>query len=913
MKKKVVVSFTLLIVLSVLGLTQSRETGAIVGRVMDEQKGTLPGVTVTLSGKALMGERTTLTDANGAFRFPALPPGKYSVSAALSGFKTITQEEIGVTTTVTLAVDLTLLQATLSEQVTVQAKAPTVDVKSSETASVTMSNEILRNIPNNQFTSDIVNLAPGVVNNVAYGASQNTGIAYTVDGVNVADPEAGSAWVFMDYNIVEEAKVMGVGLPAEYGNFTGVIFNLITKTGGNTLSGHFEFDYQGKKSDAPKGLWQTENNGAYVEDFPDLSSPLLKLLDGNAHLGGPIIKDKLWFYVGAQYYETWTYPTGFPEALDYYQPRLFVKLTGQASDTLTLMGSMQIDTYNGTNREGSATVSPEATVNQKSPEIVGNFSLTKILSPKTFLELKTAYFWGYYYLDPKVGTAPNAHYELSDNNFRTQSAGTFFYADRTRFQANASLTHYAEDFIQGNHDFKFGVEFERSAVRNRFGYTGKDHMVYWDNYGANYLAYQYEGYDTQTNYTRIEGFAQDSWQISDRLNVNFGLRLSQNWGDVKNVDGTVFKTSRLAPRIGLTYDLLGDKSTILKAHYGQFTEAMLSSFHSRLNPASAYKDYVSYFWDGEWVEYDRTSHENLYKLADKIKHPYMNQITFGVERELFRDASLGVTFIRRDWKNLIGSYNTLGAYIPVPVTVEETGKTYTVYERTSSSSDKAYILNNIRKGDPGILENPYRNYTGLELLFNKRFSNRWQILASYLYSRTYGTMDNGFGNDIGQSTRDSLTTADPNFWINAEGHSSNDPTHQIKIQGTYVIPGVEVAVNVGFQALSGNTWTTRYTTERLAQGRVTFFIEPRGSHHYDMTKILDMRFEKIFSFSGRYRLGLILDVFNVFNSSTITSWGTGYGSGATYFAPSVYPSTDGHNLNAIVRPRQARLGIRLIF
>ena len=87
-----------------------------------------------------------------------------------------------------------------------------------------------------------------------------------MDGVNVADPEAGSAWVFSDHNIIEEAKVMGIGLPAEYGNFTGVIFNLVTKSGGNKFSGHFEFNFQGYQDDSK--FWQANNNEAYLDGFP---------------------------------------------------------------------------------------------------------------------------------------------------------------------------------------------------------------------------------------------------------------------------------------------------------------------------------------------------------------------------------------------------------------------------------------------------------------------------------------------------------------------------------------------------------------------------------------------------------------------------------------------------------------------
>jgi outer membrane receptor protein involved in Fe transport len=899
----------LLVILSPVAFGQSRDTGAIVGKIVDEEGNGLPGVNVTLASPQLMGARATISDPAGVYRFPALPPGDYNLKAELQGFATAVREAVRVTTTTTLNIDLTMKPTAVAEEITVVAQSPTVDVKSTETASVTLSNEILRNIPYNQFTADIVNLAPGVDGNVAFGASQSTGIAYTMDGVNVADPEAGSAWVFMDHNAIEEAKVMGIGLPAEYGNFTGVIFNLVTKSGGNEFSGHFEFIYQGKKSDKPKGLWQTDNNQAYIEDFPRLSSPLTKLLDVGGHLGGPIKKDKLWFYVGTQFYRSQNYPTGFPEAVDYKQPRLFTKITSQLTPSLNLNVSLELDNYIGINRDSSSTVHPKATVTQDSPEIVGNFSLTKILSPKTFFDVKGAFFTGYYYLDPEVGMDPYMHFSL-DENFRYDSAGYFFYADRTRFQVNGSLSHYTEDFIKGAHDFKFGVEAEYSKVRNRYGYSGKggalgNAVKYFDYYGEPYLAYQYEGYDTNTRYARVEAFAQDNWQVSSRLNINLGLRLSQNWGFIKNVDGVVYNTTRLAPRVGLTFDVFGDKSTVLKAHYGQFTEAMLSSYHDRLNPDSAYKDYVGYYWDGEWVEMFRIQHESLYTMDPDIKHPYMDQITAGFERELFRDTSLGVTFIYRKWNNIVGRYDRLADYSPVDVYSAALNKTFTIYERTEDTVDTYdYLLTNIKKGG-WITQTPYRKYQGIEVLFNKRFSNRWQLLASYVYGRATGTMDNGFADDIGYGGN----VDDPNFWINSEGNSTFDPTHMLKLQGTYILP-FDISFNAYFRLITGDAWTTRVRTSRLNQGRVTFFAEKRGSNHYPAEKTLDVRLEKIFTLASKYKLGLIVDVFNVFNNDTITSWGTRIGYD---WNEGDYPSTDGHELYGIVRPRQARVGIRLIF
>jgi len=723
LRKRLTFILAITLLVAPLVFSQSRDTGAIRGVVTDDQAQPLPGVNVTLTGENLMGMRTFVTDANGEFRFPALPPGEYQIKAELSGFTRVLQEKVRLTTTATLTLDIQMKPAAVAEEVTVIAQSPTVDVKSTETASVTLSNEILRNIPYNQFTADIVNLAPGVSGNVAYGASRSTGIAYTMDGVNVADPEAGSAWVFSDHNIIEEAKVMGVGLPAEYGNFTGVIFNLITKSGGNQLSGHFEFNFQGYREDSP--FWQATNNSAYVEDFPELTPPVSKLFDINGHLGGPIVKDKLWFYTGVQYYKTNNRPTGFPEDSVYKQPRFFVKLTSQLTSTLNMSAAFQRTKYQGTNRAAGATVSPEACLTQDSPDWLVSFSLTKIFSAKTFFDLKTNYFEGIYYLDPEVGPQPYSHFDLNDNMLY-DSASYYYYADRARFGTNVSLTHYAEDFLAGSHEFKFGAEVERSMARSRFGYNGQggplgDHVNYVDYtgegpfgyiYSGNYLAYQYSGYDMNTRYTRLEVFVQDSWQVTKRLNFSLGLRFSNNWGDVKGVSGPVYKTSRLAPRLGFTFDILGDKTTVLKAHYGQFTEAMLTAYHDRMNPSENFGDYVGYYFipddddpntdTGDWYEWFRVPHDP-YEMDPNIKHPYMTQWTVGIERELFKDSSLGISYINRKWNDILGPVNRAADYTTDSVTVPGYG-TYTVYERTEETLEtNNYIIKNFTSADPWIL------------------------------------------------------------------------------------------------------------------------------------------------------------------------------------------------------------------
>jgi hypothetical protein len=938
--KSIIAIAALFLVLAPALFSQSRETGAIIGKVTDEEANPLPGVTLTLTSEKLMGARTGVSDGLGVFRFPALPPGVYVLKAELQGFGTVINENIRLTTTATLSVDVSMRPATVQEQVTVIAKTPTVDVKSTETASVTLGNEILRNIPNSQFSADIVNLAPGVNNDVAYGAGSGRGVSWQMDGVGVGDPAGGTSWVFLDYNIIEEAKVMGIGLPAEYGNFTGVIFNTVTKSGGNEFSGHFEVDYQGHPAREAAGLkgvfpggsfWGTENNSDYVADWPGITSPLSALVDANAHLGGPIIKDKLWFFAGAQWYNSKDWPTGFPYAQDYKQPRFFLKLSSQLSAKTNGSAFVEYDNYNGTYRGAGARIMPDATRDQIDPEYVLNLTLTHILSPKTFFDFKAAYFNGYYNLEPRTGRDVNMHYFLNDNpnipgdqsRWKFYNWGSWAEHPRSRFQANASLTHYVENFIKGSHDFKFGVEFERSRVRDTFSYTGANHMRYYDYWGGgyygNYSAYQYEGYNIKDTMTRLEGFVQDSWQVTSRLNVSIGVRASQLWGATEGKPGTPYKTSRIAPRAGFTFDILGDRSTVLKAHYGEFTDGVYSYNFDRLSPS--FSPWIQLYWDPagqNWYEDHRVVTGN-YNIDPGIKQPFMRQFTVGLERELFEDASFSVTYINRSYHNFIAAYNALATYEAVPYHISDdipgvVNRDFTLYNLTSGDAADWRLTNlekikNLYTDSIGLTMNPYRKYWGLEFLFNKRFSNKWQFLASYVYSQCKGTVNNSSTEDIGYGRG----MTNPNLWVNNDGHVTNDPTHMIKVQATYILP-LDISVNAYWRGITGDAWNQRYRTSSRAfdQGRVTFNTETAGSRHYPMATSLDMRLEKVFTLASKYRLGLIFDIFNVFNDNTINWWGDridyDWISDPTYA-----PSTQGHDLYGLVMPRRARVGIRLIF
>lgn len=942
MKVRSIISLAgILLTLSAVSLSQSKETGAIFGTVMDEGNNPLAGVKVTITGTISMGERKIITDARGSYRFLALHPGLYTIKAELPGFSTVFRENIRLHTTTKLTADITMKIAAAEKEVKVIAESPLVDVKSSEAASVTLADEVLRNMPTSLFVNDIANLAPGVDQDVAYGASQSTGISYQVDGLDVSDPEAGSAWVLTDYNIIEEAKIVGAGLNAEYGAFTGVILNTITKSGGNESSGHLQFFYQNTK----KGFWTVENNKAYIEDFPELESPLRGMMDVSYHLGGPIQNDKLWYFTGAHWYQSKNRPAGFfPEDEEKFvvlnQPSALIKITSQPSSNLNLTVFFEYDNYLGKNiflttfDPPEICTATETLMKQTAPDYVGNFSLITMLGPKTFFNLKGAFFIGYYYLDPQG--EDTAIFSAEQYQWLNNSSW-WFKADRKRYQANAALSHYAEDFL-GQHDFKFGAEFENGWVRNRFGYTGYvegigDAVYIYDWYGYLY-AYQNEGYDTETSYIRTEFYAQDAWTIFKNFTLNFGARFSLMRGYVKDLPGALYKASRIAPRVGFAWDLFGNHSTVLKGHYGQYTEAMYSSFHDRLNPASHYSDIIAYsewppgsdYWYEDW----RLQHKELYRLSDqlededpykrKIKHPYLEQYTVGLECELLKDTSLGISFIYRNWKDLIGVWDINGQYEEKIVNDPLTDVSYTVYNMTNPY-EYSFVIGNLRKGDPWISDDPYRNYWAVEILINKRFFNRWQLLASYVYSRCTGTIDNGFAEDIGWSKRSDdpdpdlwIYAFDPNFWIYTRGNMTRDPTHMFKLQGTLVLP-LDIWLNVYFRYITGNTYTRSIRVQFDQFRGSTIFTESRGSRRYPDRMTLDLRLEKTFRIADRYRLGFTMDIFNVFNDDTVTSWGTV--AGFNWWPHEEYEpeasGPDGHVVYGLAPPRAIRLGIRIFF
>lgn len=873
--------------------SQSKENGAIQGKVFSDEQD-LPGVELTLSSPKLMGgKRVTISNAAGRYRFVALPYGTYTLEAKMEGFNTITKSGIKVSVGRTLTIDFAMKLGQITENIEVTGSA-LIDVKDSQTAVATLNHELIENMPNSQTVANIVNLAPGVTQDSAFGA-HDYGVQYQIDGVDVSDPGLGSAYVFLDYGVVEEAQVMGIGAAAEVGGFTGIVFNTVTKSGSNNFEGMFDSYIQAE-------AWNGSNS-----DDPDLAPPAEAYYNGHLSIGGPFIKDKLWFFTAAQYLQRRRTITGFEGGPSVYdQPRIFLKLTWQPNENNRFSMFLHADLYNGNNRSASAYTTPEATRDQVSPEIAFNGSYLHIFSDTTFLETKFAGFMSYYKLKPHMGYDTSGHRDVA-TQMRTENWTSYYHSYRTHLQVNAAVSHHADDFIAGSHDFKFGVEADFNPNKDEWGYTnGK---MYWDYDGENYYMYEYDGYSTPSKSLRISGYIQDSWEVSGRLKINPGVRFNYYRGILEGE--TVFKPKlSIAPRIGVTLDVFGDHTTALKAHYGRYYENLVTAKFSMLSQrpdtvvnlwGPIYNDWYGGNAGDEWVEVWRGNYgASTTSVHEDIGMPYMDQYTIGIEREVLRDLSVGVNLIHRVNRNFIDRVLTNGVFEEALYTDDETGKQYTVYSQVNDDANQ-YLIMNPHEGDYGIVGfEPIRKYTGLEFLVNKKFSNGWTILASYVYSKATGNMDNYWNGRGSNSTGNSSMFTEPNDQINAEGRLSIDPTHMIKIQGSILLP-FDINLGFSFSHVTGNTYNRwLYVSQEINQ-RATYILADEAGSVYrlpDRTN-LDVRLQKNFKI-GNIKVGIMADAFNLFNASTITGLITSAGS-------------EFGETTSLVYPRRFRVGLRLYF
>jgi hypothetical protein len=870
-------------------------TGSLGGAVRDEQGSVLVGATVTLVAKT--GKTAIRTDEAGRYRYPALEPGVYELRVALDRFQGQRRADIRVTVASRQTIDFTLKLAR-DEKVEVVAEEAVVDVESPST-STTISQDLLFNMPFTRFTAALPDVAPGVNSASAYGGADHVANALLIDGVGTRDPLYGTACsCVLNYNVVQEVQVQGLGVPAEYGGFTGAVFNTITKSGGNLYGGLFELRYSNDRL-------TSDNTGvlqAGDPTFEPFKEP--KLFDGTAQLSGPVVKEKLFFFLNAQGKVADYGNAGLfiPESQD--TQRYNTKINYQPSPQNHFMAMFQYDRDQSYDAFLVADPSPsqDLAVDFLFSEVIWNAQWRHVFDRRTFLEAR---YLGYSSTDEQTPKVLASGRRDGVTGLHSVSDGHLYRHEARRQQVNFSLSRFADSFL-GKHDFKFGLEVERGQAQDFYGYVGG--LFYYDYASAPYLAYSYS-YDITVHNQRESVYVQDQWKPNSRISLELGLRYDRIRSSHPDL-GTVYRSGGLAPRLGMAFDPRGDQRSVLKLTYGRYYEGPLGAYAAWAVPAT--RDYVVYDNTGpELVEISRQPAEALYRIDSGIGHPRADELTLGFEQALSQGMSLSVTGVLRRNGNVVGSTFPDARYSPVDITNNLTGAPLTVYRWENPEASQGLFTNadGLQYRDPegGLLGtmDAFRRYRGLLIVLSRRFTGRWQAQASYVLSRSEGTVDNTANAHAGY-TRQFQTPS--TALVNTEGELLLSRRHEVKLMATYRIPKIELAFSAYFRSLSGVTYQAMQNVPASVSHSPVpsdpVLLEARGSRRLATQNILDLRADKVFQF-GKHRVGPYLDVQNVFNADTVL--------GVTRL---VVPDPEANAFEtplSVVAPRQMILGVRWSF
>lgn len=882
---------------------QGPDDSSIAGLVTDRTASAVAGAAVTISGPGLIGgARRVETAPDGTYRVPALPAGVYELACESPGFRTTRQVGIRLRPGVTLTVDVRLEVGGVAEVFEVRGYSPMVDVRSP--ASPThFDQEMLQSLPTDRWLPSIVNLTPGVAGDVAFGGSQGSNGMY-VDGVDITNPQFQDAWGRFNYNWVQEVQVVALGAAAEHGGFTGVSARSIFRSGSNRFAGLGEF-----WSTRPQFL--SNNTGSLDENLQETfnAKELLSRWDANVQAGGPMARDRLWFFAGVQRVTDDSRPAGytFEGSRREEDPRAIVKLSAAPSGSTRLEGFLQGGTYR-VYGEGIDPYTPlEAAWDLRQPQFSWNARLTWTLGARTLLEAQGGGMSVKSASDPHAPatrSGPPPHYDFATGLY-SENVSFFYDQEGSRQAATVSLTHYSEQYLGRHHQFKFGAEFERTQSREAWGTPGG--IYYMDYAGEPYLAYLGGDTSVRSSTPRVALFVQDEWRISDHFTLSPGMRVAFNRGRVPEGDA-VFSTTPVSPRLGVAWDVRGDHRTVVRAHYGRYHDPTFSSRISE-DDTSDQSDtvLVAVVGPGEFVEIERYPPQDNFRVDPDITHSYVDQFVVGVERQVTSDLSAQVQYIRRNYDTFMGLIDTGSIWAPVPA--QDTGP-----DGVAGTSDDGGPLTAYVKTNPGneayLYTNPpdaYRRYNGVQVIGRKRYSDGWQMQASYTWSRTEGTVSNHWHvNAARYDLGNPGTFVNPNNQINAFGRAPFDYTHEVKVMGSYrwrlwggfLLSGV-------YQAHSGYAWL-RVSRARVGGGGLqTIKVEPRGTRRTDAINKLDLRIEKTIPLDRRWRIGLFVDVFNLGNQGV---------PDAEQVAPiqEISGSTFGQP-RKWVDPRTVRLGLRVTF
>src|SRR5262245_29916238 len=531
-------------------------TGTINGRVADTSGAVLPGVTVTASSPSMMGVQTAVTSAEGQYRFPAVPPGTYTLSFELSGFSTLKREGIDIRLGFTAAINVELSVASLQETVTVSGESPVIDTSTTRVQQ-NFKLEQLQSLPNGRDMWALLAVTPSVMmGRIDVGGNRaGTQTGYTaygfngqvrvlIEGINTTEGTGGAGFYF-DYASLDEAFLGTSGQTAEMPN-PGVQSQFIAKSGGNQFAGEYHLDWYNNS------LQGSNIPDAYVAPTAFNNSPIREhsneiqgYYDYDINQGGPIKRDKVWFFGTYRRQKNQVSQPNFQfdKTFDTTLWNAVGKGTYQANKNNKIIGYYQWGQKLQPNRLPFATYtysSPEQTYFQNSGSWVYKGEWNGTISNKLYVEARYGDF-GYYF--PLTTNSPDNFFWHDTGRSISEGAHQKQQLDRDRKQWTAASTYFL-DSGKGSHTLKFGGELlkEQSweGYSSRRGGTSNIEQVYNNNVSTQVIfgiptstcAGALSCHDSLTSRAALDAlgfFLNDTWAWS-RSTINLGIRYDRYKG-----------------------------------------------------------------------------------------------------------------------------------------------------------------------------------------------------------------------------------------------------------------------------------------------------------------------------------------------------------------------------------------------
>ena len=878
---------------------QGTVSGSVQGTVVDQEGVALPGVTVVAMSDALVaGRQVAVTDRTGGYRFPSLPPGIYVFEIELPGFRTVRLENARVALGQALRLDARMELAPLAEEIVVTADAAQVSVVSN-TVSSNLTREYLERQPLPRSVNALVNYAPGVNNMLAYGGTQSATNAFNLDGVDVSNPASGEHWILPNFDWIQEVQVTGLGADAEFGGFTGAVFNLVTKSGGNQFQGDVTLYY------TDRDFVSTNVPGAEKQDF--------SYFDASVSLGGAVTRDRLWYFISANRVNDELTPFGAERSTEITLPRYIGKLTFQPDPKNRLVALANYDGKFQERRGIGAFTLASGSTKQESDNVSYNVSWESLITDRSFASVKFTGFKGNDDRLPYFGDTPGRF--DAETGFRWGNSRWTDLRDYQRQTLDASWSLFADGLFGGrdSHHLKLGVNYERGksdeiSTRNG-GFSYYDDSWYCDSL-ENYFANPFCGINEadfgdeifmRARQTGLHLYIQDSLQLG-RITVNAGLRYSRYEAGFANARKDVYDVDALAPRVGVVWDLFGTAKTALKAHYGRYYEGMFSYMYDR--EASGEVFTPSYFCEYNFNngQFDRrcsTPVPNFAGLDGGTKHPYVDQYVATFEQELSRNSLVAIDYVHRKGGNILAKVNVNDDYEMLFAPGNPFGGVLPFYDLLSAQD---FFITNPADA--------YRKYDSVMLRYDRRYADGWMLRASLVWADLRG---NTF-----RANSYVPEWEDLNGQTNSKGRLPGFSEWEFKLSGSVDLWwGLEASAFYTF--LSGEYWTPNVLVRGLFRNdRQSVFLTGRGSEQLPDRNLVDVKLAKNIRLGGDLRLKVFVDVFNVFNESTAldvnSRWGTYRYDWRNHPDGSVWqPSATYGQVTRIERPREIRLGARFTF